>query len=56
MNPAMLNAYLILNATLFAIAFCGSYSAPYKPTTAIIRSILFLLCAWSGALLFAGQP
>ena len=55
MNPAMLNAYLILNATLFAIAFCGSYSAPSKPNTLIIRVILFLLGSWSVALLFAGQ-
>lgn len=55
MNPIMLNAYLILTTTLFAIAFCGSYSAPKKPTTAIIRAILVLLATWSTALLFAGQ-
>ena len=51
----MINAYLIITAALFAIAFCGSYSAPYKPTTGTIRAFLFLLCAWSAALLFADK-
>ena len=56
MKNIMLNAYLILTTTLFAVAFCGSYHAPYTQSTNIIRAILLLLGAWSGALLFATQP
>ena len=52
----MLNAYLMLTTALFTVAFCGSYSAPHKPNTTIIRAILVLLATWSTALLIAGKP